>query len=420
MPLGWDLDVEVVVVGGGMSGLALGVALAGAGVATAVIDREAAQDQRALTFDGRSSAIALGAQRVLATLGVWEAMAPFACPIEDIRVTDGPSRLFLHYDHRALYDGAAGLPFGWIVENRGIRLALQERATGLAGLTWIAPMGLASGDGGLVRDEAGARVTLADGRRLRARLIVAADGVRSEVRARAGIGAREWDYGQTALVTTVAHTAPHGNVAHEHFLPAGPFALLPLRGCETHPHRSSLVWTERRPLVPAILGLDDRAFGAELERRFGDSLGRLAPVGPRHAWPLSLVLAESFVADRVALLADAAHRIHPIAGQGLNLGLRDLAALAEVVVDARRAGLDIGNAAVLARYQRWRRFDTVVMSAVTHGLNHLFSNRVLPIRLARDLGMAAVDRMGPLKRVFMRHAMGLVGDLPRLARGQAL
>jgi len=255
---------------------------------------------------------------------------------------------------------------------------------------------------------------------LRAHLVVAAEGRGSPLRAAAGIPVTAWDYPQSGIVCTVAHTEPHGGVAHEHFLPAGPFALLPMTDAADGSPRSSLVWTERRRLVPAMLALDDEAFGAELQRRFGPSLGTLRPAGRRWSYPLSLMHAERYIAHRLALVGDAAHVIHPIAGQGLNLGLRDVAALAETVVEARRLGLDLGDATVLARYQQWRRFDNTVLMIATDGLNRLFSNDLAPLRLARDVGLAAVNRLPPLKRLFMRHAMGLVGDLPRLIRGEAL
>ena len=229
----------------------------------------------------------------------------------------------------------------------------------------------------------------------------------------------EWAYAQTGIVCTVAHEKPHGGVAHEHFLPAGPFAMLPMVD-DDGVHRSSIVWTERRDLAPAMMALDDAAFAAEIERRFGPSLGRLRPIGGRFAYPLTLVHAERYVDHRLALLGDAAHAIHPIAGQGLNLGLRDVAALAEAIVDAQRLGLDIGDGLALERYERWRRFDNLMLMAVTDVLNRLFSNDLAPVRLARDLGLAAVNRLPPLKRLFMRHAMGMVGDLPRLIRGERL
>ncbi|HEY9550144.1 MAG TPA: FAD-dependent monooxygenase, partial [Kiloniellaceae bacterium] len=233
------------------------------------------------------------------------------------------------------------------------------------------------------------------------------------------------DYGQTAIVATVAHALPHGGVAHEHFLPSGPFALLPMTDAVDDQgaavHRSSLVWTERRRLASTMLGLDDDSFAQELQRRFGDSLGRLSLWGGRRwSYPVSLLHAERTIDSRLALVGDAAHGIHPIAGQGLNLGLRDVAALAECIVDARRLGLDVGSPTVLERYQRWRRLDTLALIAATDSLNRLFSNDLPPVRLLRDLGLAAVNQMPPLKRFFMRHAMGLVGDLPRLVKGEAL
>jgi 2-octaprenyl-6-methoxyphenol hydroxylase len=286
----------------------------------------------------------------------------------------------------------------------------------VANLTLLAPVRIAALECGA----AAVTAELSDGRRLRARLAVGAEGKASPLREMAGIRVTRWDYRQVGIVCTVAHEAPHQGVAHEHFLPAGPFALLPMTPGPEGGHRSSLVWTERRALAPAMMALSDADFAAELQRRFGDSLGRLRQAGGRWSYPLGLMLAEACVAARLALVGDAAHVIHPIAGQGLNLGLRDVAALAETLVDARRLGLDLGSAEVLARYQGWRRLDGALFAVATDGLNRLFSNDLGPLRLIRDLGLAAVDRAPPLKRLFMRHAMGLVGDLPRLVRGEAL
>ena len=401
------LDAEVLVVGGGMVGLSLGCALAGAGIETVVVDRA---DPAALVdagFDGRVSAVAHGSQQTLAAIGLWDGLAADAEPILEIRVTDGDSPLFLHYDHRDLSDA----PFGYIVENRHIRQALFAAAARLDRLHLVAPCGLCALARGAVRAEA----MLDDGLRLRARLAVAADGRDSALRREARIPVTAWRYGQTGIVCTVAHERPHRGIAHERFLPAGPFAILPMTG-----GRSSLVWTERADLAPDILALDDAGFADEMARRFGDFLGRLEVMGPRWDYPLALLHAARYTDSRLALVGDAAHAIHPIAGQGLNLGLRDVAALAEVLVDARRLGLDIGATDVLARYARWRRFDNTVLMSVTDGLNRLFSNDIAPLRMARGLGLAAVNRAPPLKRLFMRHAMGLVGDLPRLARGQPL
>lgn len=411
----WTGDVAII--GGGMVGMTLAAALGGAGLSVAVIDAEAPPAMTAAAFDGRSSAIAHGSQQVLAGVGAWAAMAPEAQPILDIRVSDGDSagaasRLFLHYDHRDLGDR----PFGHIIENRVTRRALLQRLERLESVRGFAPARVESLD----RGRRGVELRLQDGRRLSSRLAVAADGRNSPLRAAAGIKVTSWDYPQTGIVCTVTHEKPHGGVAHEHFLPAGPFAMLPMVDDADGLHRSSIVWTERRALAPAMLALDEADFGVEMERRFGLSLGRLRPIGGRFAYPLTLVHAERYVDERLVLLGDAAHAIHPIAGQGLNLGLRDVAALAECLVDAHRLGLDVGDALALERYQRWRRFDNMVLLAVTDGLNRLFSNDLGPLRLARDLGLATVDRLPPLKRVFMRHAMGVVGDLPGMVRGERL
>jgi 2-octaprenyl-6-methoxyphenol hydroxylase len=309
-------------------------------------------------------------------------------------------------------------PLGYIVENRVVRMALLARVGELPALHFVAPGRLATLERGSGASLATAELT--GGQHLRACLVVSAEGRGSPLRTAAGIPVTAWEYPQSGLVCTVAHTVPHGGVAHEHFLPAGPFALLPMTDAADGTPRSSLVWTERRSLVDAMLDLDDEAFGGEMERRFGDSLGQLRPAGRRWSYPLSLMHAERYIDHRLALVGDAAHVIHPIAGQGLNLGLRDVAALAETVVEARRLGLDPGDRTVLARYQRWRRFDNTVMAIATDGLNKLFSNDIAPLRLARDVGLAAVDRLPTVKRLFMRHAMGLVGDLPRLIRGEAL
>ncbi|MFQ5776049.1 MAG: UbiH/UbiF/VisC/COQ6 family ubiquinone biosynthesis hydroxylase [Kiloniellaceae bacterium] len=415
------VEAEVLVVGGGMVGLTLAVALAGAGLRVVLVERADPARLTDAAHDGRASAIAHGSQQVLAALGVWDAMAAEAQPILDIRVSDGrvgrgAAPLFLHYSHRDL--GETGPPLGHIVENRVIRAALHARAAALPRLDLRAPARLVEFERGAGGRPVEAR--LDDGTRLRARLAVAADGRDSPLRRAAGIPVATWDYPQCGIVCTVAHEAPHHGVAHEQFLPSGPFAMLPMTGGPDGGHRSSLVWTERRALVPLMMRLGAADFGRELERRFGDSLGSLREIGGRWTYPLGLMHAARYVDRRLALIGDAAHVIHPIAGQGLNLGLRDVAALAETLVDARRLGLDVGDGAVLARYQRWRRFDNTVLMVATDGLNRLFSNDVAPLRLARDLGLAAVNQAPPLKRVFMRHAMGLLGDLPRLVKGEAL
>lgn len=402
-----DIRTDVLIVGGGLIGGPLAVALASAGVTVAVVDAEDPARAKDETFDGRASAIALAPRKALAAIGLWPAIAPFAAAIEQIRVSDGHSPLFLHYDHRAIGDD----PFGWIVENRAIRTALGRRLADLPSARVFAPARLSS----LKREAGEVRARLEDGTEISAALAVAADGRASPTRRSAGIGVTKWAYGQTAIVCTVAHARGHHNIAHEHFLPAGPFAILPLPG-----NRSSVVWTEKAHLAPAILGQDDESFLAELASRFGDFLGDLSLEGPRFSYPLSLQFADAYTAHRLALVGDAAHGMHPVAGQGMNMGLRDVAALAEVLVDAKRLGLDPGHGSVLAQYARWRRFDNLLMLGLTDTLVRLFSNKRPMLRLARDIGLAAVDRAGPVKRFFMRHAMGLVGDLPRLLKGQAL
>ena len=401
-------QVELAIAGGGLIGLLLGSACAGAGLDVAVVDR---QDPRAMlgeAFDGRSSAIAFGSRRVLDALGLWPEIAAEAEPILEIRVADDGSPLFLHYDRRDLQDPT---PLGYIVENRVLRRVLLERIRSLESLLFLAPLDVAA----VATSSLAAVATLSDGRQIVARLIAAADGQESRLRRNAGIRTIERRYRQTGIVTTVRHERPHCGVAVEHFLPAGPFAILPMTG-----NRSSIVWTEQAELAARLAALPDAAFAAEIAARFGDFLGAVEPIGPRWTYPLCLMLAERYVAERLALVGEAAHVIHPIAGQGLNLGIRDIATLAELVIDRRRLGLDIGDPELLGHYQRWRRLDTLALAAVTDGLNRLFSNEFLPLRLARDLGLATVHRLPPLKRLLMRDAMGLVGDLPRLVRGEPL
>jgi 2-octaprenyl-6-methoxyphenol hydroxylase len=397
---------ELAVVGGGLNGLTLGIACASAGLTVAVIDREDPAARLGEGFDGRTSAIAYGSMRVLDGIGVWPLVANEAQPIREIRVADNSAPLFLHYDHREIGDA----PLGWIVENRVLRRALHARAGQLPNLRLIAPMRVDRAD----RDAA-ATLTLADGDTVGAELIAAADGQNSPLRAAAGIRTVSWSYPQIAIVATVRHERPHRGVAVEHFLPAGPFAILPMTE-----NRSSIVWTERAALAPTLLALDDSSFHRELSARFGDFLGAIGVEGPRWSYPLAFLHAATYRAPRLVLVGEAAHVIHPIAGQGLNMGIRDIAALAECLVDGRRVGLDLGDSTILARYERWRRFDNIVLAGVTDGLNRLFSNSVAPVKLARDLGLAAVGQVPPLKRFFMRHAMGMVGELPRLVRGEAL
>lgn len=395
-----------------MVGAGLACALASAGLSVTLIDREAQDSQTAPSYDGRASAIAHGSAQVLKGIGVWKHLANEASPIWDIRVADGHvldgvSPLFLHYDHSDIGED----PFGYIVENRATRLALQKRFTELETLTLHAPATVKS-----VTPGPGFSTIEIDGADpIRAAVVIAADGKFSTLREWMGIKVTGWRYDQTSIVCTVKHALPHGGVAVELFLPGGPFAMLPMTK-----DRSNIVWSERSDLARGYAALDDEAFLGELRLRFGDWLGDIELAGPRFAHPLSLQHAETYIGDRFAMVGDAAHAIHPIAGQGLNMGLRDIAAMAEVLVDAKRLGLDLGAASVLRRYEEWRRFDNVLLAAVTDGLTRLFSNDNAPLRLARDVGLALVNRTPPAKKFLMRHAMGVVGELPRLIRGEAL
>lgn len=397
------LAADVLIIGGGFVGAALACALGDQGLKAIVVEASAPETLLEERFDGRASAISLTSRRLLERLGIWEEVAADACPMLDIRVADGDSTLFVHYDHREV----GSEPFGHMVENRHLRRATIGRLSAHGSALLLAPARLA----GLRRGSDGVEARLYGGGRIRAPLAVAADGRNSQLREEARIRVTGWRYRQTAIVCTVAHEKPHRFVAVEHFLPAGPFAILPLNG-----NRSSIVWTEREHLVPTLMALDEAPFTRELGRRFGDFLGRLRLEGPRFAYPLSLQFAARAIAPRLALVGDALHAMHPIAGQGLNMGYRDIAALVEVLVRAHREGQDLGSEAVLCRYERWRRFDNLQMLIATDGLNRLFSTDFAPIRLARDLGLGVVDRLPPVKRLFMRHAMGLLGELPPLLR----
>ena len=402
-----QISADLAIAGGGLVGLSLGVALARAGLDVVVMDGEAPARMRDAAFDGRVCSIAYGSKRVLDGIGVWDLMAPEAEPILEIRVTDQNAPLFLHYDHREVGDH----PLGWIVENRVTRIALLEAAAACPTLHHLAPVSVLDFTPEGERISAG----LADGRRVSARLAVAADGRRSRLRQAAGINTLEWSYDQAGIVCTVRHERPHRGIAQERFLAAGPFAILPMTE-----NRASIVWTEQTSDAAHLMAMADDAFLAELEARFGDYLGALEVAGPRFSYPLALTHSNRYAGERLALAGDAAHAIHPLAGQGFNLGVRDVAVLAELIVDRARLGLDIGAPDLLAHYERWRRFDTMSLIAVTDGLNRLFSNDIAPLRVARDLGLAAVNRTPRLKRLFMRHAMGSVGELPRLARGEPL
>ncbi len=400
---------DIAVVGGGLVGGTLAIALAGQGLDVVLIDRLAPAAGISPGFDGRASAIALSGRRMLDAIGVWRHVAAVAEPIREIRVSDGPSLLFLHYDHADI----GTEPLGEMVENRHLRAAIATELEAVSGrLSVLAPADV-TGFGQGIDD---ARLLLEDGRAVRARLVVAAEGRSSALRSAAEIKTIGWGYDQTAIVTTIGHATAHGGIAHERFLAPGPFAILPLAGG----HRSSLVWTERAAAAGDFLALPDDRFLAEIAARVGGFLGPLTLIGPRFSYPLGLQFADTYVKGRLVLVGDTAHAIHPIAGQGLNLGLRDVAVLTEILVDGARLGLDPANVASLEAYGRRRRADNLLMAGVTDLLNRLFSNDIAPLRAARDVGLGAVNRIAPLKHYLMKQAMGVTGELPRLMRGEAL
>jgi 2-octaprenyl-6-methoxyphenol hydroxylase len=408
--IGSDEQIDVLIAGGGFAGLTLAIALRqglGPQVSVTVADPMLGKSH---ADDERASAIVAAAWRLFETLGIWPSVAEAAQPILDMvvtdsRVDDALRPVFLTFAG----DVEPGEPFAHMIENRFLIAALDAKAKACGIALLASTVSKVSHNGDWVT------VELADGSTVNTRLLVAADGARSSIREQAGIAVHGWEYGQSAIVTTVGHERDHDGRAVEHFLPAGPFAILPLKG-----RRSSIVWTETTSEADRIMALPEDAFHGELEQRFKLHLGEIRTVGARRAHPLGFFVARSFIAERIALVGDAAHIIHPIAGQGLNMGLRDIAALAEVIVDAARLGLDLGAADVLERYQRWRRFDTMAMGLATDGLNRLFSNRSAALRLVRDVGLGLVDRVPNLKRLFIREAAGLVGDVPKLLRGKSL
>jgi 2-octaprenyl-6-methoxyphenol hydroxylase len=404
-----EMVVDVLVAGGGAVGLSLATALRQArGGALTVAVADPGLVRRGT--DDRAFALAAGPRRMMEALGAWPEVEPTAQPILDMIVTDSrvadPVRpVFLTFDGEV----EPGEPFAHMVEHRVLLDALESRARD-AGAA-LRPVAVADAQ----RDADGATAELADGTVVEARLVVACDGARSPLREAAGIDTVRWPYGQSGIVATIGHERDHQGRAEEHFLPSGPFAILPLRG-----RRSSIVWTERTADVPALMGLDDGDLLAEIERRFGFRLGRLTLETRPAAYPLAYAIARRFVDVRLALVGDAAHVIHPIAGQGLNMGLRDAAALAELISDAGALGLDPGNPESLRAYEQARRFDTVRMGLVTDGLNRLFSTDAGALRMLRDVGLGIVDRLPVLKSAFIREAAGLAGSAPRLLRGEAL
>ncbi|MBN9454672.1 MAG: ubiquinone biosynthesis hydroxylase [Bosea sp.] len=407
--------MRIVIAGGGIAGLALALALKqglGEDFSITLADPVLAAAPRA---DNRAFAVAAGGRAMLQTLGIWEGITHATQPmlemvVSDSRTEDAVRPVFLTFDGEV----EPGEPFAHMVENAALIAALKA-ACEKAGVELHS-----AGVRRFSADDAAVELVFSDGTHCRAALLVAADGARSKLREQAGIGWVGWDYGQSGIVATIGHERPHDGRAVEHFLPSGPFAILPLADGGSLGHRSSIVWTERTENVEPLLSLDIQDMLAEIERRFGLELGEIALESAVSAHPLGFGMARRFVGERLALLGDAAHLIHPIAGQGLNLGLKDVAALAETIVDAARLGLDPGSADVLEDYEKARRFDTVAMGAVTDGLNRLFSNDATPLRLARDLGLGLVDRLPGLKRFFIREAAGVAGAPPRLLRGETL
>ena len=407
-----NYDSEILITGGGLSGPILALALAQSGHRVTVIDALSEKLRKDAAFDGRSYAVALTSQRLLDGIGIWNAVADHSQPILEIKVSDGragegPSPFFMHFDHAEIEEG----PMGHMVQDRHLRRVLLDAMASTDRITHLA------GEKVVTQNPApgGVSVTLASGKVLNGAVLVGADGRDSGTALRAGIKRTGWAYGQTALVCAIAHEKPHHGIAHQFFMPAGPLAILPLPG-----NVSSIVWSESEQTAAAFNALPDAEYLDMLRPRFGSFLGQISLTGARYTYPLSLSLAAHLVTDRTALIGDAAHGVHPIAGQGLNAGMRDIAALAEVLTDATRRGEDPGSAAVLARYEEWRRFDNTALALATDGFNRLFSNDNTLVRGLRELGMGLVGKVPALRRGFIREAAGLTGNLPRLMRGVPL
>ena len=402
-------NFDILISGGGMVGLTLACGLAVSGFEVAVVDIAEPDGLVDKKFDGRSSAIAYASYKMLESLGIAKHLGDKTQPIDEIRVTDSDVPLFLHFDKDELSDG----PLGHMVENRHNRQALFKRLGELPNIHLFAPDRVV--EHVFLDDKSGVDVTLNSGQKIFAKLMVGAEGRQSPMRQGADIGLVRAKYDQVGIVATIEHELPHMGIAHERFLPDGPFAILPLTG-----NRFSLVWSVAADVAPEILKLSDRAIEAEIQKRIGGFLGKIKIMGPRWSYPLSMQFAERYSDERMVLVGDAAHGIHPIAGQGLNMGYRDVAALLEVLNTAKLEGADIGSDEVLENYVRWRRFDNMSMIAAMDGLTRLFSNNIKPLKYARALGLEAVNHIPPLRRFFMRHARGTVGNLPLLLEGKSL
>jgi 2-octaprenyl-6-methoxyphenol hydroxylase len=407
----WDTDI--LIAGGGLNGPALALALAQGGFRVTVVDARSAPDRAEAGFDGRSYALAIASTRLLTAIGVWDTVKDQAQPILEIKASDGragegAAPFFLHFDAAEIEEG----PMGHMLEDRHLYAAFLAAMQAEPGITLLSGETVVAQEAG----PPGVTVTLASGKRLTAGLLVGCDGRGSGVAARAGISRVGWGYGQTALVTAIRHERDHGGIAQQFFMPSGPLAILPLKGG----HLSSIVWSEDAATAAAIQALPDDQYLEALKPRFGDFLGEISLAGARFTYPLSLSLAERFVAARVALVGDAAHGVHPIAGQGLNLGLRDVAALAEVLILAKRRGDEPGSAVALEEYQRWRRFDATALALGMDAVNRVFSTDNPILRLGRDLGMGVVSALPGLRRGFIRQAAGLTGELPKLLAGKPI
>jgi len=404
----YDFTADVVIVGGGHAGCTMAALLAANNITAICIDQDDPEKTLHQAFDGRTTAISFGSRRVIEAAGAWDAVEADACPIKDIKIMESGSPVLLEF----LVEEVEGPAFGWIVENRKLRRSLYERLTSLKNANHIAPARVAD----FARDGEGVTVHLADGRTARGKLVIGADGKNSFTRDWMGIGTRGWKYNQRALVCIVNHENPHNSIAIEDFRSEGPFAVLPMMDDEQGNHRSSIVWTEHGPEKSSALHWDEQTFNAALNERFPALYGKVALSGKRFAYPLGLTHAHDYIAERMALVADAAHAIHPIAGQGLNIGLRDIAALAERLIEAKKSGTDYGDGALLQSYQRMRRKDNMLMAAATDSLNKLFSNDLASVRILRKFGLRTVQKFPAARKFFMKQAMGASGFLPTLIR----